>query len=148
MAEGLDIGFRQAEVGQADDLALVHRDAAENLGEIFAESDADQQFLGWAEAALFVHAAEIGRHFLDRLDVGRKPGEAVDGVLLGFDLGGAELAVGADPLAHGGHRAFQQALGGELGLTGEVVERQWTFSLWRCCGAQCLRRRSCCNASF
>ena len=43
--------FRQAEIGEADDLALVHRDAAENLREIFAQADAGQQLLGLAEAA-------------------------------------------------------------------------------------------------
>ena len=90
---------REAEVGEADDFALVHRDAAEDLGEIFAEADPGEQLLGRAEAALLVHAPGVGGHFLDRLDVGREPGEAVDGVLLGLDLGGAELAVRADPLA-------------------------------------------------
>ncbi len=45
-----DHGFRQAEIGEADDLALVHRDAAENLREIFAQPDARQQLLGLAES--------------------------------------------------------------------------------------------------
>ena len=56
---------------------------------------------GLAEAALLAHAPRVGGHFLDRLDIGREPGEAVGGMLLGFDLGGAELAVFAHPFAHG-----------------------------------------------
>ena len=39
----------KAEIGEADDLALVHRHAAEDLGEIFAEADPRQQLLGLAE---------------------------------------------------------------------------------------------------
>ena len=34
-----DLRGGEAEVGEADDFALVHRDAAEDLGEIFAEPD-------------------------------------------------------------------------------------------------------------
>ena len=73
------------------------------------------------------------------------------GVLLGLDLGGAQLAVRADPLAHGGHRAFEQALSGELGLAGEIVERHGAFLLTR--HASLLQRsmrprQRCCNASF
>ena len=143
VAERLDVGFAQAEVGEADDLALVHRDAAEDLGEIFAKADAGHQLLGRAEAALLVHAARVGGHLLDRLDVGGEPGESVGGVLLRLDLGGAELAVRADPLAHGGHGAFEQALGGELGLAGEIVERHGAFLLdsgWIAAAAQaCVR---------
>ena len=82
---------------EADDFALVHRDAAEDLGEIFAEADAGQQLLGRAEAALLVHPAGVGGQFLDRFDIGREPGEAMGGVLLGLDLGGAELAVRRSP---------------------------------------------------
>jgi hypothetical protein len=52
----------------------------------------------------------------------------VSGVLLRLDFGGAELPVRADPLAHGRDGAFQQALGGELGLAGEIVERHERFS--------------------
>ena len=89
----------EAEIGQAHDFALVHRNAAEHLREIFAQAYARQQLLGLAEAALLMHALGVGRHLLDRLDIGRKPREAVGRVLLGLDLGGAELAVRAHPFA-------------------------------------------------
>ena len=46
------IGFVEAEIGEADDFALVHRNAAENLRQIFAKPDPRQQLLGLAEPAL------------------------------------------------------------------------------------------------
>ena len=79
---GATSSARQAEIGEADDLALAHRNAAENLREIFADADLRQQGFGFAEAALSRMRARIGGHFLDRLDIGREPGEAVGGVLL------------------------------------------------------------------
>ena len=137
VAERRDLFRAEAEVGEAHDLALVHRNPAENLREIFAEAHPGEQLLGHAEAALFAHARRIGRHFLDRLDIGRKPREPVSGVLLGFDQGGAELAVLAHPFAHRGQRAIQKPLDGELGLAGEVVERH-RASLLQCCAAACV----------
>ena len=121
--ERRDLVGRKAEVGEAHDLALVHRDAAENLGEIFAQAHARHELFGLPEAAFLAHPPRVGRHFLDRFDIGRKPREAVGGVLIGLDPGGAELAVFAHPFAHGGQRAIHEPLGGELGLMGEVVER-------------------------
>ena len=43
-------GGGQAEIGRAHDLALADRNAAEDLREIFAEPDADEQFLDLARA--------------------------------------------------------------------------------------------------
>ena len=91
----------EAEVGEADDFALVHRDGAEDLGEIFPQPNARQELFGLAEAAVLLHALRVSRHFLDRFDIGRKPRQPVDGVLFGLDLVGAQLAVFAHPLAHG-----------------------------------------------
>ena len=80
----------EAEIGEADDLALVHGDAAEDLGEIFAEPDLRQQRLGLAVAPLGLHAAGVAGHFADRLDIGREPGEPVRGMLLALELFRAE----------------------------------------------------------
>ncbi len=44
-------GRGQAEIGQAHDLALAHRNAAEHLGEVFAGADPHQKFFDLAEAA-------------------------------------------------------------------------------------------------
>ena len=128
--ERFDVGFIEAEVGKADDLALVHGNAAEYLGEIFAKPDPREQLLGLAESALLVHPAGVGRHFFDRLHVGGEPGEAVNGMLLGLDLRGVEPACYAHSLAHCGDGAIQEPLGGKLGLAGKVVERHGEFSMF------------------
>ena len=117
----------EAEVGEARDFGLVHRDAAEYLSEIFAKPNPRHELLGLAELALLAHASSICGHFLDRFDISRKPCEAMGRVLLGLELAGAELAVFAHPVAHGGQRAIHEALGGEVGLAGEVVERHGGF---------------------
>ncbi len=123
VAKGRDVLGPEAEVGKAQDFALIHRDAVEHLGEIFAKPDAGQQQLGLAETALLAHALSVCRHFLDRFDIGREPRQPMDGVLFGLHLVGAQLAVVAHPVADGVERAIQKPLGGEMSLMGEVVER-------------------------
>ncbi len=76
---------REPEIGQPHDLALAHRNAAEDLREIFAEPDADEQLLDLAEAAGRMHALGIGGELADRLDIGREPGEPVGGALLAVE---------------------------------------------------------------
>ena len=49
-------------------------------------------------------------------------------VLFRFDPGGVGLAVLADPGAHGDKRAIHEALRGEMGLMGKIVEGQGRFS--------------------
>ena len=151
LAERPHLAVRKAEVGQPDDLALIHRQAAEDLGEVLAEADAGQKLLGPAEAALLVHPPRISRELADGFDISRKPGEAVDGVLLSLDPLGAELAVGKHPLADRRHRAFEEAGGSGLGLPGEVVERHGERLLRgksRCCVAACVSAARDFNASF
>ena len=140
VAKRIDLRRGKPEIGQAHDFALIHRNAAEHLREIFAQTDARQQLLGLAEAALLTHALGVGRHLLDRLDIGRKPREAVGRVLLGFDLGGAEFAVRAHPAAHGGSCAFHAGLPRRTGLggRGHRASRGVSPSGWRrCCAAAC-----------
>ena len=100
---------------------MVHRDGAEDLGEIFAEPDASQELFSLPEATAFLHPPRVRRHFLDRFDIGREPGQPVNGVLFGLDLVGAELPILAHPLAHRGQRAIQDALNGEMGMASEVL---------------------------
>jgi hypothetical protein len=59
------------QVGRPDELVLAHRQAAERLGEVFAEADLEDQRLGLAEAALVLEAAAVGGHLPQRLGVGR-----------------------------------------------------------------------------
>ena len=140
-AKAGDVPGREAEVGKAGDFALVHGDAAEHLSEIFAEADPGQEPLGLAEAAFLPDALGVGAHFPDRFDVGRKPREAVGCALLGFELVRAEPAAFAHPVAHGVERAVQKALGGEVSLTGKMVERHRGRSPTAgafCCAAACV----------
>ena len=122
--QGGDLRFLQPEIAWADDLALVHRDPAEDLREIFAKADARHQRLGLAEPSLGLHPAGIAAKLLDRLDIGREPGEAVGGVLLALDRGGAQPAVLAQPQAQRGGGARKQGLDGVLGLEGEFIQAQ------------------------
>src|SRR6202030_4081043 len=87
----------QAQIGQADDLALAHGNAAENLGQIFAGADAHDQILDLAEIAGVDHPRRIGRKLPDRLHVGREPGQAMGGALLAVEHPGHRAALDRDP---------------------------------------------------
>ena len=95
----------ESEVGKAKNLGLIHRNAAEDLGEIFTKPDLGQEALGLAEAVSFLHAPGINRHFLDGLDMSREPCQPMDRVLLDFDLVGAWLSAFAHPVARTASRA-------------------------------------------
>ncbi len=87
-----DFLFRQSEIGEPQHFALAHRDAAEDLGEIFAGADADQQFLQFAEAARFDHARRVAGKLPDRLDIGSQPGIAVGRMLFALERGRGNLS--------------------------------------------------------
>ena len=144
-----DLVGSEAEVGEAHEFALIHRDGAEDLIEIFPKPDARQQLFGLAESAVLLHTVGVGRHFLDCFDIGGKPGQPVDGMLFSFNLVSAQLAVFAHPVAHRVERAVQQALGGEMGVAGKVVERQQAWLLrWAPLLRRSMRRHfRGCNAS-
>ncbi len=112
----------EAEIRRTDEFALVHRQAAEGLREIFAKADAGHELLGLAKSPFGAHAPGVGGQFARRLRVGRKPGEAVRGVLLGLDQRGVQPPLAAHPVAHGGDRAREQGLQRALRRSGEVVE--------------------------
>src|SRR5690606_2631086 len=118
-----------AEVGRAGELELAHRNAADDLREVFADADQGDVPLDLAEPAAggepLVPVDELG----DRLDVGGGPGKAVDGALVGVDARAAHLAAlahdgehrgtgGCEVVAGGGHRRDQ---GGALGVAGVVA---------------------------
>ncbi len=130
-----ELAFFEPEFLEADDFALVHRDAAENLREIFAKADAGQQLFGLAEPAFAAQALGVGSELLDRLDVSREPGEAVGGVLLGFELARTQLAVDADALAQGGGGAGERGFGGMLRGAAEVLKLQNRLPFAFCCVA-------------
>ena len=88
-----DLRGRKAEIGKANELALVHGNAAKDLRAIFADTNRDEQFFDLAEAAFFLEALGVAGHFPDRLDIGRKPSEAMDGMLFAVDQGSGNLAI-------------------------------------------------------
>ena len=92
-----DLAGSEAEVGEAHEFALIHRDGAKDLVEIVSKPDARHELFSLAESAVFLHTAGVGRHFLDCFDIGRKPGQPVDGMLFSFDLVSAQPAVCRSP---------------------------------------------------
>ena len=78
---------------------------------------------GLAESAVLLHTVGVGRHFLDRFDIGRKPGQPVDGMLFSFDFVRAGLPF---PLTRRRTASSAQSRRPRrrVGLAGEVVERQ------------------------
>ena len=116
-AAGGDVGGRQAEIREADELALAHRNAAEDLRQIFGEGDAGEEILDLAIGALGREAIGIGEQLAQALHIGREPGEAVGGVLLHLDQLIGELAVLGDAGADGGERLpIERLHGGESRL--------------------------------
>ena len=102
----------QAQIGQADDLALAHGNAAENLRQIFAGADAHDQIFDLAEIAGVDHPPGVGRKLPDRLDIGGEPGEAVGGALLAVEHPGHRAALDRDPRGDGAAGIGKQRLGG------------------------------------
>jgi hypothetical protein len=76
---------REPDVGGTHDFALTHGNAALNLGEVFADADLDEQFLGLAETAAGMHPLGISRELAHRLHVGREPGKTMGGALLAVE---------------------------------------------------------------
>ena len=69
------------QIGEADDLALVHGDAAKNLRQILAKGETDQQYLDFTQTAFALKPFGIGAHLAQRFHIGGEPGEAVGGPL-------------------------------------------------------------------
>ena len=110
---------RKAEIARPHQLALAHRNAADDLGEIFAERDAHEVFLDLAERAGAGHAFGIGGELAHRLDIGGEPGQPVGGALLAIEQAADRLACHHHPLAHLGHGIGQQGIEGGGRLAAE-----------------------------
>ncbi len=92
--KGRGVGRGQADVMQAQDFALAHRDAAGDLGQIFAKGDLVDQLFDFAEFAVSLQALGPFLHLLQRLGVCREPCKAMGGGLVFFDqLAGDAIAV-------------------------------------------------------
>ena len=91
-------GAERPSARQAHDLALAHRDAAEDLVEIFADADARRAApRSRRSGPRLEQAARIGRELAHRLGIGGEPGEPVRGVLLGLEPLGRNAAVRRRP---------------------------------------------------
>jgi hypothetical protein len=98
----------QSKVGQAHDLALAHRNAAEHLRQIFAGADPHQQFLDFTECAVIGEALRVLGELTNGLDIGGKPSEPVGGALLAVEPARHHAAVDAHAVADRAARIVQQ----------------------------------------
>ena len=105
-------GRRQPEIGQAHDLALAHRDAAEDLGQIFAGADAHDEILGFAEAPVVGKPLGISGQLTDGLHIGGEPGEPVSGALFAIEDARHRAALDRDPIGYGAAGLGEQRLDG------------------------------------
>jgi len=97
-----------SKVGQAHDLALAHRNAAEHLRQIFAGANSQQQFLDFAECADLGKPLCVLGELMNGLDIGGKPGEPVGRALLAVESARHQAAVDGHALAHGAAGIAQQ----------------------------------------
>ena len=116
---GRHLRGRQAEIKWPHHFALAHRNAADDLGKIFAEPDANQKVFDLAKRALAGHARGVGRELPHRFDISGKPGEPVGRALLAVEQAPDQMAFHDHALTHFGRCVPQQGVEGRAGLAGE-----------------------------
>ena len=84
------------QVGKARGFPLAHRDAARDLGKVFAKADLKDQRLHLAELALTLDPPGPAAHLAQRLDIGGQPRERMGGELMLFQRGARDLALRID----------------------------------------------------
>ena len=139
--------LREAERRQPEDLALAHRNAAENLGCVFAGTDAQRIILDGAVAAFRLEALAIGLELAKGRDIGRKPGQAMSGVLLGLQPGGGNPAVDEHLLPHRGNGFPEQGLEAGERRCDQCDRIRPILSLCGRIGVHGLRPSLCCDAA-
>ena len=146
-ASGGDSLLREAERRQAEDLALAHRNAAENLGGVFAGADAQRVILYGAVAAFRLQALAIGLELAQGRDIGREPGQAMGRVLLGLQPRGRNAAVDQHPLPHCGNSLLEQGLEARQRRPDQLDRIRAIRSLSGRIGVHGLRPSLCCDAA-
>ena len=127
-AEGRQHRLADPDIGGPDDLALAHRDAAGDLGEVFAAADGQDQPLDLAQLGRRLQPCCPARHLAQACRVGGQPGQPVGGVLLGLQHPPGDPAPGADPQRQQAPRRAHQRLGrggggpGQAGQIGIVMD--------------------------
>ncbi len=107
-----DRGRRKPEIGHAHDLALTHRNAADQLGEIFAGADAHQELLDLAEIAGRRQPQRIGFKLPDRLDIGREPGKSMGGALFAIEYARNRATLDRHPVGDGATGIVKESFDG------------------------------------
>ena len=88
----------KSEIGEADDLALAHRNPAQDLRQIFAGADPHDEVFDLTETVSFHQALGISAKLADRIDIGREPGKAMGGALFAVEDTQGDAAVPCHPL--------------------------------------------------
>jgi hypothetical protein len=109
-------GRRKPQIRQPDDLALAHRNAADDLRQIFAGADADQKLLDLAEIVRRRKPSRIGRELPQRFGVGCEPGQTMGGALLAVERTRIGLAIPHDLLGDRPPGVGKQPFDGTGGL--------------------------------
>lgn len=108
-------------VGKPRNLALAHGNAADDLRQIFAESDLQDQPLDITQAVLVRQPARPTRHLPQRLDISRQPSQRMGRTLFAVEYIARQHTIRhqtpADPVFRGGEQAF-------AGQHGLVAARQ------------------------
>ena len=99
-----------AHVGGAYHLALVHGDAAGDLGEILGEGELEDERFGFAVAILGLQPLGPAEELAQSLHIGREPGIAVQRHLLRFGAGVVEPALDQDHVRDREARGQQKRL--------------------------------------
>ena len=103
-----DGGRGQTQIGKPHDLVLTHRNAAEDLREIFRGADAHDQVFDLAEQAFGLHPFRIRCELAQRFDIGCEPSQAVRGALFPVEKLRLRFAVDHHPVADAQGRVGEQ----------------------------------------
>src|SRR5262245_62471435 len=107
-------------MGGPDELLLVHRDAADDLLEIFAEENAGDETLDLGETIALRQSAGPGGEALQRLTIGGEPGQTMEHVLLALEARLIEAARIGEA-AHDAAAGLGEKSGDRLGGSVETV---------------------------
>ena len=132
----------KSEISKADDLALAHRNPAQDLRQIFAGADPHDEVFDLTETVSFHQALGISAKLADGIDIGREPSKAMGGALFAVEELPGDTAVPCHPLGdrparigeYGFNRLYRLRQGGDQVFAGSRAvglskRHQWLRSL-------------------